>query len=131
MATLLVVDDEKIVRETLQQVFSQRYQCDIAESAEKALEYVELRKYDVVITDTFMLGMSELEMLKRVKKRRPGTPVIVMSARGEEFRELLMEMGAFAFLTKPFPLEELEFAVSRAIAKREPVMALSLKTSDR
>ncbi len=119
MATLLVIDDDRIVRETLHQLFSGTYECDTADRAEQALEYLEFQEYDAIVTDIFMPGISGVQILKRIQKRHLTTPVIVISGNGDEFQQLFLEMGAFAYFPKPFRLEELELAVTQAIAQHQ------------
>ncbi len=119
MATLLVIDDDSVIRETLHKVFCETYECHTADRAEQALEYLEVQEYDAVITDISMPGISGVHILRRIRERHPTTPVIVISGKGDEFREFFLEMGAFAYFTKPFPLEKLELAVTQAIAEHE------------
>jgi len=114
---LLVVDDDPIIRETLHQFFSNEYECDTADRAEQALEILEYQHYDAIITDISMPGVGGVQLLKRIQARRVTTPVIVISGNGDEFRDLFMEMGAFAYFTKPFRLLELELAVRQAVAR--------------
>ncbi|SRR6266852_5601083 len=116
---LLVIDDDPIIRETLHQFFSNEYECDTAERAEQALEVLDYQQYDAIITDISMPGVGGVQILKRIQARRVTTPVIVISGNGDEFRDLFMEMGAFAYFTKPFRLLELELAVSQAIARHQ------------
>lgn len=118
-ARLLVVDDDRIIRETLHQVFSLTYECDTADRAEQALECLEFQEYDAVITDISMPGAGGVQILKRIRSRHSTTPVIVITGNGDQFKDLFLEMGAFAYFTKPFRLEELELAVSQAIAQHE------------
>lgn len=117
LARLLVVDDDHTIRETLWQVFSKTYECHTADRAEQALECLEFQDYDAIITDVSMPGVGGVQILKRIKTRHLTTPVIVISGNGEEFEDLFLEMGAFAYFTKPFRLEKLELAVTQAIAQ--------------
>jgi len=116
VATLLVIDDDSVVRELLRQFFSEEYECDTADRAEQALQYLEFKEYDAIITDAFMPAIGGLQILKRIQQRHLPTPVIVISGKGDRFREFFMEMGAFAYFTKPLHLEKLELAVTQAIA---------------
>jgi|ERR1051326_991564 DNA-binding NtrC family response regulator len=116
---LLIIDDDPIIRETLSRVFSERYECDTADRGEQALEIIDFQHYDAVITDISMPGIDGLQILKQVQARHIGTPVIIISGKGDEFRDLFMEMGAFAYFTKPFHLEDLELAIGQAIARNE------------
>ena len=119
MATLLVIDDDPSVRETLHKVLSQSHECDTADHAEQALEYLEFQDYDAIITDISMPGAGGVQILKHIQARHSKTPVIVISGNGSEFEDLFMEMGAFAFFTKPFRLEKLELAIIQAIEQHQ------------
>src|SRR5687767_6890046 len=79
MATLLIVDDDNNIRETLHELLSDSYECHTADRAEQALAYLEIENYDVVLTDISMPGLSGREILKRVQQKHPATPVIVIS----------------------------------------------------
>jgi two-component system response regulator PilR (NtrC family) len=116
MATVLVLEDDPVIREILDRVLCETYDCHTADRAEQALEYLEIETYDVILTDISMPGLGGVEFLKRIRQDRPTTPVIVIS--GTAVEEDLLEMGAFAFFSKPFRLEEIEDAVVRAIANR-------------
>src|SRR5260370_10425420 len=108
MATLLLIDDDRVVREMLETLFSSSHECHTADRAEQALEFLEFQTYDAVVTDISMPGLGGIEILRRTNERHPTTPVIVISARADEYRERLMKMGVFASLSKPFSLEYLE-----------------------
>lgn len=118
MATLLLVDDDNLIRGTLHELLTDSHICHTADRAEQALTYLEFEEYDVVITDIAMPGLSGREVLKQIQEKRPTTPVIVISGESnEEEARSLMEMGAFAYITKPFHLDEVESAVVRAITR--------------
>ena len=101
MATLLLVDDDRVVRETLCEVLRHNYECHTADRAEQALEYLEVENYDVVLTDISMPGLGGEEILRRVKQRDPTTPVIIITGTaGEEKEELLAAVWSFTFLSE-------------------------------
>jgi DNA-binding NtrC family response regulator len=119
MASILVVDDDDAIRDTLYELFSGQYLCHTAETAEKALTLLQSEIYDVVLTDISMPGLSGLELLGHVLQSYPGTPVIVISGIGDqEHAEGLKNLGAFDYLLKPFSLEGVEDSVKRAISYR-------------
>jgi two-component system response regulator AtoC len=119
MATLLIVDDDTLIRDTLHELFSASHECHTADRAEQALAYLDVENYDVVITDISMPGLSGREILKYIQARNTATPVIVISGRPDEADgQSLVEMGAFAYFKKPFQLEEIEAVVERAIVRR-------------
>lgn len=120
MATLLIVDDDNLVRDTLHELFSASHECHTADRAEQALAYLDIETYDAVLTDISMPGLSGRELLKYIQARHPATPVIVISGMpdGDDGKELL-DLGAFAYFTKPFQLVQIEEAVDRAIARHQ------------
>jgi len=124
MATLLIVDDDNLVRETLHELLSASHECHSADRAEQALAYLDIETYDVVLTDLAMPRLSGRDLLSHIQEKHPATPVIVISGMFEEddAREII-DAGAFAYFAKPFNLEEIEAAVDRAILRSQ---ALSL-----
>ena len=118
MATLLIIEDDAVVRNILYEVLSETYDCHTADRAEQALEYLEVESYDVILTDLMMPGSGGAEVVKRVRKSHPDTPVIVISGSTGNERETLMDMGAFAYIQKPFRLEEVADAIVRALASQ-------------
>lgn len=131
MATLLIVDDDNNVRETLHDLLAETHECHTADRAEQALAYLEVQSYDAVLTDISMPGLSGREILKRIQDKHPATPVIVISgvSSKEDAKELL-ELGAFAYFSKPFQLVDIEEAVNRAIARHQELTpALSAEDS--
>ncbi|HEV8589038.1 MAG TPA: response regulator [Pyrinomonadaceae bacterium] len=117
MAVILLIDDNRVVRETLRNVFSERYECHTADRAEQALQLLEFQNYDLVITDVSMPGLGGLDVLRHIKLRH-AIPVIVISGRPEMYEDAALESGAFAFISKPFRLEQLETTVAQALAQR-------------
>ena len=116
MARILIVDDDDVIRDTLCELLSQDYSCEVAETAEAALAKLEAGSFDVVLTDISMPGLSGMELLSRVLQLYPGTPVIMVSGLSdEEQAQSLIEQGAFDYLLKPFRLEVVEQSVKRAV----------------
>jgi two-component system response regulator AtoC len=120
MATLLIVDDDNLVRETLHELLSASHECHTADRAEQALAYLDIETYDVVLTDLAMPVLSGRDLLSHIQAKHPSTPVIVISGMFEKdaAREIL-DAGAFAYFAKPFNLTEIEAAVDRAIVRRQ------------
>src|ERR1700730_18047256 len=119
MATMLLIDDDRAVRQMLEMLFSTSHECHTADRAEQALEYLEIQSYDVVITDISMPGLGGVEIVKRISERHQTTPVIVISGLAERYKNSVMELGAFACFSKPFALDDLETSVVRAIARKQ------------
>ena len=120
MATLLIVDDDNLVRDTLHELLSASHECHTADRAEQALAYLDIETYDAVLTDISMPELSGRELLKYIQAKHPATPVIVISGMSSEAdAQELIEAGAFAYFAKPFKLEDIEEAVDRAIARHQ------------
>ena len=119
MATILIVDDDETIRETLYDLLSERYECQTASMAEEALYYLAMHSYDAVLTDISMPGLTGLELLHRVQQGNSRTPVILISGKGsEQDTDSLIRMGAFAYVTKPFSLDQIELIVERAVEQK-------------
>jgi two-component system, NtrC family, response regulator AtoC len=120
MPTLLIVDDDDAIRGMLFDLLSDRYQCNTASMAEEALQYLAVEKYDAILTDIAMPGLTGLELLQKVQEKHSTTPVILISGKGnEQDPKDLIALGAFAYVTKPFSLDEIEQVVERAVEKHD------------
>jgi DNA-binding response OmpR family regulator len=118
MPTILIVDDDDAIRGILYDTLSDKYDCNTASMAEEALQYIEVETYDAILTDIAMPGLTGLELLERVRANQSGTPVILISGKGsEQDPQALIDLGAFAYVTKPFNLDEIEEVVARAISQ--------------
>ena len=117
MANILVVDDEDTVRNNLFELFAIDHTCHMAATAEQALSYLSFEEYDVVVTDYQMPGLSGLDLLQHVRNAQPETPVVLISGISTKERaKELIQLGAFAYVVKPFSLSEIEEVVNQAIA---------------
>ncbi|CAN5622481.1 hypothetical protein BH10ACI3_BH10ACI3_09690 [soil metagenome] len=113
---ILIVDDEPAIRDLLVAILSGGYECTTAESAEAALSYLEDETFDLVLSDINMGGMSGIELVSRVVDSSPDTVVMVIS--GNQTLDSPIEAirsGAFDYIKKPFDIDQVEMAVSRAI----------------
>ena len=119
--TLLIIDDEKNIREGLAANFEMEdYNVKTAASGQEGLALIEKGDIDLVITDLRMNGMSGEEVLKKVTAETPGIPVIILTGHGSIDAAVdAMRHGAYDFLTKPLNLEQLGLIVKRALAGRE------------
>ena len=120
--TILIVDDEKNIREGLAADFEMDgYNVKLAENGKEALSLIAKGDIDLVITDLRMPGgVSGEDVLQHVTRETPGIPVIVLTGHGSIDEAVkAMQNGAFIFLTKPLNLEQLEITVKRALQGRE------------
>ncbi|MDX1961588.1 MAG: sigma-54 dependent transcriptional regulator [Pirellulales bacterium] len=118
---LLLVDDDSDFRGTVARRFLRRgYQVREASSGQEGLAELARREYDVVILDLVMPGMGGLEMLEKLTPLRPEAEVIMLTGQGSiESAVQAMKLGAYDYITKPFPLAELELLVEKANEHRQ------------
>ena len=120
MPNILVVDDKDSMRNMLTETLMEEgYRVDSAPDGNRAIELVENKSYDLVLTDMRMPDISGLEVLSKVKDVDSDTSVIVMTAYGTvETAVEAMKKGAFDFITKPFDTDHLCVLVNRALENR-------------
>jgi two-component system response regulator MprA len=117
---ILVVDDERPVRESLRRALElEGYEIELAESGDEALERLEHNSQpDALVLDVLMPGIDGLEVCRRLRREGSQLPVLMLTARVEvENRVAGLDAGADDYLTKPFALEEL-LARLRALLRR-------------
>jgi len=121
---LLVVDDEKNMRLSLQTVLvGEGYEVRLAESAEDALKLLAAEEFFMVLTDGRLGGMSGYELLREISRRKPGLPVLMMTAYATPRLAVeAIKAGAIEYLGKPFEPDELLHAVARC-AERHQLIA--------
>ncbi len=129
--TILVVDDERSQREILEMILSgEGYDVTTASSGEAALKFVADRRFDLVLTDLQMTGMSGIELLKQLVAFDKSIMVILLTAHGTVDTAFeAKELGAFAYLQKPYEREKLLETVSRALGKLETLDTEIVSTS--
>ena len=117
---ILVVDDERAVRESLRRALElEGYEIDLAETGEEALRRIQSQpEPDAVILDVLMPGVDGLEVCRRLRGAGSRLPVLMLTARVEvENRVEGLDAGADDYVTKPFALDELK-ARLRALLRR-------------
>jgi len=123
MPNILVVEDKDSMRNMLYETLTEEgHRVDSANNGRQAIDLVNNKSYDLVLTDLRMPEVDGLELLSKVKELDSDTSVIVMTAYGTiEDAVAAMKKGAFDFLTKPFDTEHLCVLVSRALENRRLV----------
>jgi len=119
--TILIVEDEKNIREGLGQALEMEgYRVLLADNGLTALDIVNQGDVDLVVTDLKMPKMSGEELLAKVTSANPNIPVIVLTGHGTvENAVVSMRNGAYDFLTKPVNLERLALLIKRALSNRK------------
>ncbi|GAJ10485.1 unnamed protein product, partial [marine sediment metagenome] len=119
-ATILIVDDEEMVRRLLhQKLSSEGYRCEEAGDADQALDELKSKPVALVILDIKMPGKSGTELLPEIKASYPDTAVIMATAITDTRTAIqCMKEGAYDYITKPFNLDEVVLSIDRALEKR-------------
>src|SRR5437879_5162054 len=102
-STILIIDDDDQIRSLLGDLLAERHTCVLASSAEEAMQLLRAGKFDLVLSDINMGGISGLELVPYVVRENPETVVIMIS--GQQTIETAIEamrVGAFDYITKPF-----------------------------
>lgn len=120
MKKLLIVDDEKSMREFLAIVLRKEgYYVVTADNGEAALRLVEGDIFDLVMTDMKMPGLDGLELLRAVKEVSPRTIVLMITAFATTENAVeAMRAGAYDYLTKPFQIDEVKLLIHKALDHR-------------
>ena len=107
--SVLIVDDEKIMRESLRDWLKDDYDVTVAETGEETLELVKDRDFDALILDVRLTGKSGIDVLKEVRQIKPQIKSIIMTAYPSvELAVDAMKAGAVEFIVKPFSPVQLE-----------------------
>ncbi len=125
MATILIVDDEETMCDSCKQVLSRDgHEVDAVLSGDEALDRLDKKHYEVVITDLRMPGIDGMELLRRLKEKEPNLDVIMITAYSTVSTATeAAQLEVYDYIPKPFEPEELRNAVRRTLGRR----ALKLK----
>ncbi|MBN2412776.1 sigma-54-dependent Fis family transcriptional regulator [candidate division KSB1 bacterium] len=118
---ILIVDDERKMCVVLKAAFEHiGLAVTTADSGEAAIAALSLDKFDVIISDIKMPGMSGLDLLDKVKSGRPETEVLLMTAYADAQTAVnAMKKGAYDYIIKPFEIDELRHKVSHILEKHD------------
>ncbi|HSE33283.1 MAG TPA: EAL domain-containing protein [Pyrinomonadaceae bacterium] len=115
-ASILIIDDDELIRSLLLDVLAPNYECRATGSAENGLRELNRKNFDLVISDIDMGGMSGLELVPHVHSLSPDTVVLMISGHHEiETAIEAMRAGAFDYICKPLDILHVEAAVDRAL----------------
>jgi len=119
MAHILIVEDEEQMRLGLRDNLEfEDYEVDMAADGEEGLKKILNNTYDLILLDVMMPKMSGFDVCKKVRSKDISTPILMLTAKGEEIDKVLgLELGADDYITKPFSLREL-LARIKAVLRR-------------
>ncbi len=118
---ILLVEDDAGYQELMATMLRKTYQFTMCSSAEEALEKLDHERFDLIISDINLMGMTGFEVLGRIKAAEPGKecPVVLCSGDHDQFtREKAIAMGAAGFIPKPFDPQTVQDLVSKLIGAR-------------
>lgn len=118
--SLLIVEDEAVLRESLKDWLGSAHQVQVAATGEEASELISKADFDIVITDVRLPGKSGLDLVREIKAIKPYVKSVVITAYPSvELAVEAMKEGAIDYLAKPVEPEKLEEIVQRVLAKRK------------
>ena len=121
MKKILIVEDEAAMRSGLRDNLEiEGYEVDEAEDGIIGFEKIKTNKYNLIILDVMMPGLSGFDVCKKTRALDILTPIILLTAKGEEIDKVLgLELGADDYVTKPFSLRELLARVKVILRRTE------------
>ncbi|MBN2635615.1 MAG: sigma-54-dependent Fis family transcriptional regulator [Prolixibacteraceae bacterium] len=119
MSRILVIDDERSIRNTLKDILEyEKYEVDLAEDGTKGIEKVKTSEYDIVLCDIKMPGLDGIDVLEQLSEIAPDTPVVMISGHGNiDTAVESIKKGAFDFIEKPLDLNRLLITIRNAMDK--------------
>jgi DNA-binding response OmpR family regulator len=126
MAKILVLEDEPAMLVGLRDNLEfEGYEVETADRGDTGLQKILGFEFDLVVLDLMLPGLSGFDVLKQMRKKGNVTPVIMLTARGEEMDKVLgLELGADDYITKPFSLREL-LARIKAVLRRSQTLVVN------
>lgn len=122
---ILIVEDEKAIRETLTDLFSAEYVIKSADNGVRALEALPLYRPHLIVSDIMMPDMDGIQLLNTLKSNKEWNdiPVILLTAKGEqEDRITGLEIGADAYIAKPFDFKELSLVARNLVELKSNIL---------
>lgn len=123
-ANILVVDDERSIRDSLELVLKEEgYEVATASDGNQAMELLQNRDFDIMITDLKMPGMDGIQLTKHCLQTYPQTSVIIITAYGSlETAIEALRLGAYDYILKPFEFDDVLIKVQNLIKHKELIL---------
>ena len=129
MSKLLIVEDEKVLRDTLAfNLRAQDFEVETAEDGNRALVVFESGTFDLLILDIMLPGIDGFEVCRRIR-HKSNVPILMLTARDDEIDRVVgLEVGADDYMVKPFSMRELVARV-KAMLRRVQLMREEMQPS--
>ncbi len=116
--SILVIEDEEIIRHTLSEDLSHEgYLVNIASNGDEGVKKFSKNSHDLVIVDLIMEGMSGIQAIREIKKIRSDTPVIILTGYGGKDSAIdALRLGVLDYFPKPYPRKEFLRKVAQCLA---------------
>ncbi len=116
--SVLIVEDEAVLRESLEAWLKDSYKVTTAVTGEEALELIKKQEFDVLVIDVRLPGKNAIQVLREAKEMKPHIQSIIMTAYPVvDMAVEAMKLGAVDYLVKPFAPDKLERLIWRTITK--------------
>jgi len=124
MAKILIIDDERSIRNTLKDILEfEKHTVSLVENGKQGLEIIENESFDLIFSDIKMPEMDGIELLNALVEKEVETPIVMISGHGNiETAVESIKKGAFDFIEKPIDLNRLLVTVRNALDKSELVV---------
>lgn len=128
---ILIVEDEKGIRDLLVKRLKKHYSVDACEDGESALDYIRVYTYDAIVLDIMLPKIDGIQVLKHIRNAGNDVPVIMLTAKGEiEDRVAGLDAGADDYLIKPFAFDELLARLRVMTRRKASVKQTTLSAGD-
>jgi two-component system, NtrC family, nitrogen regulation response regulator NtrX len=119
MAKILVVDDERSIRNTLKDILEfEKHQVELAENGKQAIELIQNQVFDLIFSDIKMPEMDGIELLGLLQEKGIEAPIVMISGHGNiETAVECIKKGAFDFIVKPIDLNRLLITIKNALER--------------
>ncbi|MCM8818635.1 MAG: sigma-54 dependent transcriptional regulator [Candidatus Omnitrophica bacterium] len=127
MKKIIVIDDEKGVRESLRIALKNKYEVLLASNGEEGIKLIEKERPDILILDILLPDIDGINILKKIKNEYKEIQVIMLTAVSEVKKAVeAIKIGAFDYITKPFDIEELILIIENAIKTKNLISHIEL-----
>ena len=121
MTNILIVDDEDSIRSLLRRILEKDgYQCTTVSDVKEARTSMKETHFDLLLSDIKMPGESGIDLIRRVKTKYPDTAVVMVTViDDQETARVVLKMGIYGYIIKPFDENQILISVANALRRRE------------